>query len=312
MLELNQAERQTTKRRRAARDSRKARKEKRKMLKRSSEILQDMQNEKRQLNSDIKYLLIFKKHFEEKGDKVVDKNTLHMNAGNVRGWVSFERRWIRLNAYTLNSEGYTDYSKADMRDCYVSIAENSFCYIPEGKKKEVLNAVAVNASIDEKIEEKRARIAAINATSESDVINALKQYNAIADQVAKLYNDNKMILDYAGIDSEMKSPHRATIDAEGYSPLNIREAAKRLDDDEQRITEENAGGFSNYINMKKSAVEILKSGGWRENNLVSLADQYGCMITGSVEFCRVYPLCVDSFGVMPSAVVSISGGRVIG
>ena len=278
------------------------------MLKRSSEILQNLQNEKNQLSADINYLNVFKKHFEEKDGKVLDKNILHMNAGNVRGWVSVERCWIRLNAYALNSEGFTDYSQPDMRDCYVRIAENSFSYIPEGKKKEVLNAAAVNASIDEAIEEKRARIAEINATNESQIRETLKQYNNIVEQLKKFYDDNKFVMDHAGMSYVLRSPDIAIIDAEGFKPLSRSEARERLDADENEFTAETAGNISEYVKMKREAFNILKVGGWRENNICDLANQYGYIITGDRDTCTIYPLCVDNYNVMPCASVSISRG----
>lgn len=277
------------------------------MLKRSSEILDNLQNEKKQISADINYLLIFKKHFETMDSKVINKNTLEMSAGNVRGWVCFEYSYMRLSAYTLSAEGFTDYRIAQLKDCYINIDYKGASYIPEGKKKEVINAAAVNNAIDETITQKRDRLATLETITDNEIRETLKKYNAVVDELKKFYADNKIILDEAGIDYELKNPHHAVIDAAGYRPINQYEAKKHYIDAEE-ITRETAAEAAEYIKIKKAAFQILKSGGWRENNICDLADQYGYIITGNRDNCTIYALCVDNYNVMPCASVSISRG----
>lgn len=278
------------------------------MLKTSSEIRNQMKAEAEQLKADIIYLGIFKKHFEEKAGKVFDKNVTKLSAGNVRGFAQFERYSSRLNAYKLNAEGCTDYREKQMRDCYINISYKEVVYVPEGKKKEVLNAAAVNAAIDEALNAKRDRLAELETIKEADIIQALQKYNNIAEQLRSLYQENKTVLNYAGLAYEVREPKTAVIDPEGFSQISRSEALGRLDDDEFEIDKETAGGLVEYVNIKRAAFQILKAGGWRENNLASLADHFGYIITGNRDNCTIYPLCVDNYNVMPCASVSISRG----
>lgn len=277
-------------------------------MKRSSEILKNMQTRKAQLNSDIEYLKMFEDHFKKMDGKMINKNVLEIKTENLRAWVRAEYSSIRLNAFKLNSEGYTDYKARRLEDCYISISLKECSYVPEGKTKEVLNAAAINEKIDNVIEAKTEEVKTINRITENDIRQTLVKYNAAIDELKEVYQANNYILNNAGMDYSLRNPDRAIIDYEGYRPITREDAEKRVDPD-AKLLYKDRDNYKIYLKLRQNALGILKkSDCYVEKKTLDLVGLYDCIVTGDSDYCSIVPLCVDKYGVIPSLNVSIVRG----
>ena len=279
------------------------------MIKRSSEILENLKTRKEELESDIVYLSLFKDHFIKYDKKVFNKNVLQMKAGNVKGWGVFNYNYLRLNAFKLNNEGFTDYRTKMLKDQYVNISYAEAVTVPAGKVKDYFKAKTVNAAIDAVINAKKEELETIKKINEGIVIDVLSQYNKIVDQIENLKKSNDYILNIAGINKNINSISKAKIDKEGYRPIDVD---KRLKEESTQYNEsfQDVKKVMQYRNLKTEAIQVLKNNGgsWLENNTLELINIYGAIVSGDREYCTIYPLCEDKGGVVPCVNVSISRG----
>ena len=274
-------------------------------MKRSSELVKELKNKKEQLQKDIYFLEIFKQHIEKNNNKVINKNVLNLENGKVRGYIRKDYAVV-FNAYMVDDEGFYDYKALRLDDERFYGLELSTP--TEEGKKERLNAAAINAAIDERITRKREEIKTIENSTEAEIIRVYKEYNNLMIKVKELYNANSYILDAAGVDSEIRLPHTAEIDAEGFHPIRVDQ---RLSEEVQKQIEQIKENYNNYKVVNDETMKIIKN----DNSFISeqaleLYNIYGGFVVGDKDYSTLYLKCEDKFGVVPCVNVSINKGYI--